>query len=71
MASHEEIKKVILEVAGNPDTGIVVEFADRWAGAVVKLIVGEAQPDSGRSANKISESSLTKETRIVGITETR
>jgi hypothetical protein len=71
MTNKEQIKKVILEVAGDPETGIVVEFADRWAGAIVKLIVGEAEPDSGRDANKISQSSLTKETRIVGIEETR
>lgn len=71
MANKQEIKDVILKTAGNPDTGVVVELADEWAGAIVKLIDGEAETDSGRNANKISQSSLTKETRVVGIEETR
>lgn len=71
MANKQEIKDVILKTAGNPDTGVVVELADEWAGAIVKLIDGEAETDSGRNANKVSQSSLTKETRIVGIEETR
>lgn len=71
MANKQEIKDVILKTAGNPDTGVVVELADEWAGAIVKLIDGEAETDSGRNANKVSQSSLTKETRVVGIEETR
>ena len=71
MTSKQEIKDVILKTAGNPETGVVVEFADKWAGAIVKLIDGEAETDSGRNANNISQSSLTKETRVVGIEETR
>lgn len=71
MANKQEIKDVILKTAGNPETGVVVELADKWAGAIVKLIDGEAETDSGRNANKISQSSLTKETRVVGIEETR
>lgn len=37
MATKEQIKKAILAVAGNPDSGIVAEYADRWADAIVKL----------------------------------
>lgn len=37
MATKEQIKKVILEVAGNPESGVVAEFADAWADAVVAI----------------------------------
>ena len=31
MASINEIKKVILDVAGNPESGVVAEYAEKWA----------------------------------------
>lgn len=37
MASYEEIKKAILDVAGNPDNGIVYELAPAFASAVLAL----------------------------------
>lgn len=37
MASMQEIKKVILDVAGNPESGIVVQYADKWAIAIASL----------------------------------
>jgi hypothetical protein len=37
MATIEEIKKVILQVAGNPVTGVVKDFADAWAEAIHNL----------------------------------
>jgi hypothetical protein len=37
MATKEEIKKVILELAGNPVTGVVKDFADAWAEAIYNL----------------------------------
>jgi hypothetical protein len=37
MATKEDIKKAILAVAGNPDSGIVADFADKWAEAIVGL----------------------------------
>lgn len=37
MAKMEEIKKVILDVAGNPESGVVAEYAERWAIAIVSL----------------------------------
>lgn len=37
MASKEQIKKVILAVAGDPESGVVFDFADRWAEAIVSL----------------------------------
>lgn len=37
MATFEQIRKVILEVAGNPESGIVAEYASKWAEAIVSL----------------------------------
>jgi hypothetical protein len=37
MATKEQIKKVILDVAGNPESGVVAEFADKWADAIVAI----------------------------------
>jgi hypothetical protein len=71
MTSKQEIKATILKTAGNPDTGVVVQYADEWAEAIVKLISGEAEITSGDRADNISQSSLTKETRVVGVTEKR
>ena len=71
MTSKQEIKATILKTAGNPDTGVVVQYADEWAEAIVKLISGEAEILTGDRADNISQSSLTKETRVVGVTEKR
>ena len=37
MATKEQIKLAILEVAGHPESGVVADFADRWAEAIVGL----------------------------------
>jgi hypothetical protein len=37
MANKDDIKKVILDVAGNPDSGVVADYADRWAEAIASL----------------------------------
>ena len=37
MASKADIKKVILDVAGNPDGGVIVQLADAWAEAIASL----------------------------------
>lgn len=37
MASKEDIKKAILAIAGNPDSGIIFDYADRMADAIVGL----------------------------------
>ena len=67
MANKQEIKDTILKTAGNPETGVIKDFADDLAEAIVKLISGEAQS----SANSSSQSSATKETRVVGVAEKR
>lgn len=37
MATKEQIKEAILEVAGRPESGVVVALADKWAEAIVAL----------------------------------
>jgi hypothetical protein len=37
MATKNEIMQAILDVAGNPETGVVREYAERWADAIVGL----------------------------------
>lgn len=67
MVSKKEIKDTILKTAGNPETGVIKEFADELAEAIAKLVGGEAQ--SG--ANSSSQSGEAKETRVVGAAERR
>jgi hypothetical protein len=55
MATVEQIKKAILDVSGNPDSGIVRDNVDTWAQAVWEL------------DNEVK----TKETRVVEAKETR
>jgi hypothetical protein len=58
MATKDQIKKAILEVAGNPTSGVIADLADSFADAVVAIdtpaISGEA-----------------KEARVTKPTETR
>ena len=37
MASTNDIRKAILEVSGNPETGVVAEYASKWAEAIAAL----------------------------------
>lgn len=37
MANKDEIKKVILDIAGNPSSGAIKDLADAWADAIVSL----------------------------------
>jgi hypothetical protein len=37
MATKEEIKAAILEVAGSPSSGPIADLADAWADAIVRL----------------------------------
>jgi len=67
MPNKQEIKNTILKTAGDPDSGVIKDFADDLAEAIVKLISGEAQKNSADE----SESSSTKETRVVGAAERR
>jgi hypothetical protein len=65
MADKEAIKKAILGAAGNPSTGVIAEFAEAMADAVVGL-------DNPKRAVNYGESVAgAKETRVVDSRETR
>lgn len=72
-----DVKKVILEVAGNPESGVVVQFADQWAEAIVGLATGEYKPDArdGDGDGKVQDGTKferpAKEARVVKPSETR
>ena len=67
MTSKQQIKETILKTAGNPETGVIKDFADELAEAIAKLVSGEAQG----SANSNSQSGEAKQTRVVGVAEKR
>ncbi len=50
MATREQIKKAILDTSANPSAGVVVEWVDRWADAIVAL--DEPQPKRGPGRSK-------------------
>ena len=72
-----DIKKVILEVAGNPEAGVVFQLADKWAEAIVGLSTGEYNLDAvdGDGDGKVQDGTRferpAKETRVSGAKETR
>lgn len=37
MANKDQIKKTILDLAGNPSSGVIADLADTWAEAIEKL----------------------------------
>ncbi len=37
MATVEQVRKVILDVAGNPASGVVADFATEWAERIVAI----------------------------------
>jgi hypothetical protein len=37
MASFEQVKATILDVAGNPTSGVIADYVDAWAGAIVSI----------------------------------
>lgn len=57
--NKEEVKKVILKVAGDPETGIIAELADEMAKEICGI---------GKETKKFNPVS---ETRIVAVKETR
>lgn len=64
MATRQEIKDAILKVAGNPDTGVVVQFVDAWADAIV-AIDAPAEPEEEKAKPSV------KETRVISPAEKR
>jgi hypothetical protein len=62
VATKADIKKAILEVAGNPDSGIIYDYAERFADAIIGLDSATVEVASERP---------TKETRITKPEEVR
>jgi hypothetical protein len=64
MATKEQIKKVILDIAGDPSVGEIYTLADKWADAIVALdVTAEGESQAGYTP--------IRETRITKPTETR
>ena len=78
MATKEQVKKTILDIAGNPDSGVIYQLADEWASAIVGLdsatpVTPDAKDgneDSPAQDGVLSESPV-KEVRVVKPSETR
>ena len=62
MADREAINKAILDVAGNPSSGVIAEWADRCADAVAEL--DEPKPKTQREV-------VSRETRVMEAKERR
>lgn len=62
MATKDEIKKVILDIAGNPTSGAIKDLADSWAEAIEAL---------DKPAKSGTPSLPTKENRVTKPEETR
>jgi hypothetical protein len=66
VATKDEIKNVILAVAGNPESGVVKQYADAWAEAIVNIDAPTKAPEVEREVVE-----PVKETRILGVAEKR
>lgn len=63
MATRQDIKDAILKVAGNPDSGVVRQYVDAWADAIVAL-------DEPVKPEVKAEPEV-KETRVISAAEKR
>jgi hypothetical protein len=79
MATFDQVKAVILDVAGNPSSGAIAELADQWAAAIVsidqpvpyKLDARDGDGDGMVQDGTAFERPVKKETRVTKPTETR
>ena len=69
MATKEQIKKVILDLAGNPDTGVVRVNVDKWATAIVEL--DKTPRDDNEVQDGAPTPALKKESRVTKPEELR
>lgn len=79
MATFDQIKATILDVAGNPTSGVIADYADKWAAAIVSIDQpvaynldardgdGDGLVQDGTSFERPTK----KETRVTKPTETR
>jgi len=78
MATFEQIKNVILDVAGNPTSGAIVGLADKWAEAIVSLdsktpynVKAKDGDGDGKVQDGTPHERPVKETRVTKPAETR
>jgi hypothetical protein len=78
MATKEQIKKVILDIAGDPSVGEIYNLADKWADAIVSLdseTPYKADARDGDGDGMVQDGTQferpIRETRITKPTETR
>jgi hypothetical protein len=71
MASRDEIKKAILDVAGNPTSGIIKEMAGLFADAVAALDEDSADTPKTVTPVRGTVQQREKETRVLGADEQR
>ena len=79
MATFEQIKSTILDVAGNPTSGPIADMADSWAAAIVsidsptpyKLEAKDGDGDGMVQDGTPFERPAKKETRVTKPAETR
>ncbi len=69
MANKAEIKKVILDIAGNPSSGAIASLADQWADAIVAL--DNKTPRKAEVQDGAPISALQKESRVTKPVEIR
>lgn len=53
MPKYEDIKATILDVAGNPTSGIIAELAHEWALAIEKLDNDVPTPATERNQKEV------------------
>ena len=78
MSTKEQVKKTILDIAGNPDSGVIYELADSIASAIVGLDsatpvtpdANEGNEDSPALDGELPESPV-KEVRVIKPSEIR
>lgn len=58
MATKADIKKVILDLAGNPESGAIASLADEWAEAISQLDNAPVTPSESK------EKRVTKPTEL-------
>lgn len=66
MLKKEDIKKEILRIAGNPESGPIAQFADTWAEELEKLSSPKKE-----EVKEVKKFEPAKETRTVEAKETR
>lgn len=74
MATKEQIKRVILNIAGNPSVGAIYNLADKWAEEIAAI---DKTPQKAKDGDDVAQDGTAfervekKETRIYKPTETR